>query len=173
MEHNTSNIYLRAPEPGDLDALYRLENAPEAPETTTTMVPVSRHMLAEYLDNYSAELPDNGSLRLMICTGEENGKCVGTIDFYDYSARDRRAKIAIIIEAPYRRRGYGLAALTKMLELARTNFGMHQIAAETASDNSASRALFEAAGFKTCGRLKSWIRVGRKFLDVIIYQKFL
>lgn len=163
-------ISLRAPEPSDLDALYRHENAPESPESSMISAPVSRRMLEQYIENYSADIAATGALRLMV-TLTATGETVGSVDIYDYCARDRRAYVAILIEKQYRRRAYGIAALELLCEYASEILGLHQLAAEVAADNVASRALFEKAGFKTCGRLRSWLRVGRKYYDVLVYQK--
>ncbi|MDE6278089.1 MAG: GNAT family N-acetyltransferase [Muribaculaceae bacterium] len=170
MKLTDGTITLRAPEPRDLDALFRHENAPEAPETTRATAPVSRRMLEKYIEDYEATLSDGGGLRLMI-TLEETGEAIGSIDLYDYNARDRRAYVSIFVEERMRRQGYAAKALELLCGYASGILGMHQLAAEVAADNSASRLLFEACGFKTCGRLRSWIRVGRRYLDVLIYQR--
>lgn len=170
MKITDGTITLRAPEPKDLDALFRHESAPETPEMTTTTAPVSRRMLERYLETYSAELRDWGCLRLMI-TLEESGETIGSVDLYDYNSRDRRGYAAIFVEKSMRGRGYGARALELMCEYASEILGMHQLAAEVAVDNEASRRLFESCGFKTCGRLRSWIRVGRRYLDALVYQR--
>ena len=89
MKVSGSLITLRAPEPSDLDALFRHENAPESPDSTTVMAPVSRRMLERYIENYSADIDETGSLRFMIDL-TETGETVGSVDIYDFSARDRR-----------------------------------------------------------------------------------
>ena len=48
---------------------------------------------------------------------------------------------------------------------------MHQLAAVVSVDNAASRALFDAAGYRTAGRLRSWVRRGRSYIDVLLYQR--
>ena len=48
---------------------------------------------------------------------------------------------------------------------------MHQLAAQIACDNEASRRLFDRCGFKPCGMLRSWLRRGRHYADAIIVQR--
>lgn len=163
-------VALRAPEPDDVDALFRHENAPESPDATLTCAPVSRRMLERYIENYSADIADTASLRLMIVV-EATGRTVGSVDIYDYNPRDRRGYVAIYIEESARRQGYGLAALSLLCRYASETLGMHQLAAEIAAGNAPSRALFAKAGFKTCGRLRSWLRTGRRYSDVIVCQR--
>lgn len=170
MKISDSLITLRAPEPSDLDALFRHENAPESPDSTTVMAPVSRRMLERYIENYSADIDETGSLRFMIDL-TETGETVGSVDIYDFSARDRRGFVAIFVEERYRRRGVASHALSLLSAYAFGPLGAHQLAAEVSAGNEPSRALFEKAGYKTCGRLRSWLRVGRSFIDVILYQK--
>jgi diamine N-acetyltransferase len=170
MKINNDLVALRAPEPGDVDALFRHENAPESPDATLTCAPVSRRMLERYVENYSADIADTGSLRLMVVAAD-SGRTVGSVDLYDHNSRDRRAYVAIYIEESARRRGYGLAALGLLCTYASETLGLHQLAAEIAVGNAPSRGLFAKAGFKTCGRLRSWLRTGRRYSDVIICQR--
>ena len=48
---------------------------------------------------------------------------------------------------------------------------MHQLAAVVAVDNAPSIALFKSCGFKSTGRLRSWIRRGRTYADALIFQR--
>ncbi|MDE6310362.1 MAG: GNAT family N-acetyltransferase [Muribaculaceae bacterium] len=170
MKLSDGTIYLRAVEPEDADILFRHENAPERPETTVTTAPVSRLQIMNYIKNYSAELRGGGSLRLMICL-ENQGETIGSVDIYDYNQRDRRAYVAIFVEKRWRNSGYGTRALELLCSYAAETLGLHQLAAEVAVENEGSVRTFGKAGFKTCGRLRSWLRAGRKYYDVLIFQR--
>lgn len=168
MESDNIKINLRAPEPSDLDTLYIWENDPELWPHGDNMAPVSRHALDTFLRNYSGDISSDGQLRLIVTLSD--GTAVGVIDLYDYSARNRRAGVGIFIQKEYRCKGYGQQALEWLATYSATHLGLHQLWAVIAADNLASRTMFGAAGFKTCGRLRSWLRRGRSYSDAIIYQ---
>ncbi|MBO4978703.1 MAG: GNAT family N-acetyltransferase [Muribaculaceae bacterium] len=170
MKLDGNNIYLRAVEPDDIDFLYRLENEGGKEETGFATAPLSRQQLHEYIVGYSADIHAERQLRLMICSATD-GAAVGTVDITDYEPRDRRGFVGIAIGAAHRRKGYGLEALMILCRYAATTLGMHQLAAMVAVDNEVSRHLFVRAGFKPCGRLRSWLRRGNTYADALLFQK--
>lgn len=163
-------ISLRAPEPSDVDAMYRMENDPAVWPDGFTRAPMSRHMLAEYVANYSADPFAQGQLRLII---DVDGETAGMVDLYDVDAINRRAGVGIVVEASMRRRGIARTALNRLADYCAAALGLHQLHAVVAAANEASRALFAASGYRTAGCLRSWVRVGRRFSDAYIYQLML
>lgn len=169
MQSDNIKINLRAPEPSDLDTLYIWENDPELWPHGDNLAPVSRHALSSFLQNYSGDISSDGQLRLIMTLPD--GTPVGVVDLYDYSARNRRAGVGIFIQKDYRRRGYGLQALEWLAAYSSAHLGLHQLWAVVGADNVASRTLFKTAGYSTCGRLRSWLRRGRRYSDAVIYQR--
>lgn len=163
-------IELRAPEPADLDLLYILENEQARSECAFTTAPASRNQIWKYIECYNSDIFSTRELRLVI-TAKTDGKAVGVIDLSDYEPRDRRAFVGISILEPFRGIGYGHDALSLLCEYAAETLGMHQLAAQIAVDNTASRRLFESCGFKTCGRLRSWLRRGHHYIDALLCQR--
>ncbi len=162
-------ITLRAAEPADLDFLFTLESENVSTDGALT-APPSRRMLQDYLAAYSADIFADKQLRLVIADAA-SGTAVGAVDIYDFSPRDRRGYVGIAVLERHRGLGYGLAALDALCRLASASLGMHQLAAIVAADNEASRRLFSSAGFKGCGRLRSWLRRGSRYADAIVFQK--
>lgn len=163
-------VRLRAVEPGDLDLLFMLENDPGRTQASFTTAPASRLQLWEYINNYQADIYAEKQLRLII--EAIDGACaVGAVDISDFDARDRRGFVGIAILENERGKGYALDALDVLNDFASHTLGMHQLAAVVSVDNAASRALFDAAGYRTAGRLRSWIRLGRSYTDVLLYQR--
>ncbi len=162
---------LRAPEPSDLDTLYLWENDPETWRVSFNDGPLSRHQLWQYLDSYSPDIATQGQIRLII---EHEGRPAGTIDLTDYSARHRRAQVGLYIAPAFRRLGLAGEAMKMICTYARDITGMHQLYAMTAVDNAAASALLQLAGFATCGRLRSYLRLkSGSYTDVLIFQKIL
>lgn len=173
MKLTDDTIALRALEPDDLDTVYRWENDPALWPWGNTCAPLSRHALKQYIDTYDADIHAARQLRLMIVDAAIGDRRLGTIDLFDYDPVNRRAAVGIFVDDSARRQGVALRALRLTAEYCRERLGMHQLWATVAADNRPSRALFESAGFKIAGRLKSWLRTGRTFNDAYIYQRFL
>lgn len=165
-------MILRAIEPEDVDFLFLLENDPEVASQSSTTAPMSRQMLWRYANEYRADLFGDKEIRFII-TDPETGNAAGTIDITSFNPRDRRGFAGIAIAPQYRGHGLGTRALRELSEMARKEFGMHQLAAIVAYDNTASRHLFAKAGFTQCGQLRSWIRHGDSYRDAALLQKLL
>ena len=144
-------ILLRAPEPDDLDSMFRWENEPNKSDTSSAVAPLSRKQLWEYLENYDGDIYSARQLRMIIVR--------------------RRGFVGIYIEARERRHGYALRALELLCRHASAVIGLHQLAAVVVDGNQASRGLFVKAGFRPCGKLRSWVRRGRLYADVIVFQR--
>lgn len=162
---------LRALEPIDVDTLYRWENDPAVWGVGSTLAPYSRKQLWDYIDSYDGDIFAAKQLRLMIEL--PSGETVGTVDLYDFDAANSRCAVGILIALPYRRQGHGLAALTAIADYCRTRLSLHQLYCIAGADNTASRALFERAGYTISGRLRSWLRAANAYTDAYLYQKML
>lgn len=159
-------VILRAPEPDDVDRLYIWEN--DRPEAVSA--PISRLNVWNYVNNYNADVFVMQELRLVIVE-RESGEAVGCIDLYDFSPADMRGGVSIYVTQGYRGRGLAREALSLFETYCRSKIGLHQLWAHIAEENRPSRALFSGAGYKPAGRLRSWIRRGTSFGDVLVVQK--
>ncbi|MDE6654465.1 MAG: GNAT family N-acetyltransferase [Muribaculaceae bacterium] len=164
------DIRVRAIEPTDIDFLYRIENIPQVWNISWGDAPVSRQLLWDYINSYTADIYRDRQLRLII---ETEGKPVGTVDISDYDPRNGRALIGVAVDASYQNKGIATKALEQVIERCRDTFGMHQLAALILKDNEASLHLFDKLGFKTSGCLKSWHKRGGSYVDTVIMQLML
>ena len=169
MNISGNNIILRAPEPEDLDFMYRLENTTERADASFATAPLSRQQLAVFIENYSADIFADKQLRLVI--EAEEGSRIGVIDISDFNPRDRHGFVGIAIAEQYRHLGFGHDALSLLCDHAWRVLGMHSLCAVVGEDNEASRRLFLSCGFKGCGRLRSWIRNGGQYADGLLLQR--
>lgn len=64
-----NRIRLRAPEPEDLEVMFRFENATDVWEMSNTTGPYSRFQLKQYIEQTQNDLFADRQLRLMIETG--------------------------------------------------------------------------------------------------------
>ena len=168
---NPQDILLRALEPIDVDTLYRWENDPAVWDVGCTLAPYSRKQLWDYVNNYDGDIYAARQLRLMIVL--PSGETIGTVDLYDFDPANSRCAVGILIAPPYRRQGFGLAALEKLAAHCRHKLSLHQLYSIAAADNLPSRALFEAAGYTISGRLRSWLRTANHYTDAYLYQKMI
>ncbi|MGN0231321.1 MAG: GNAT family N-acetyltransferase [Muribaculaceae bacterium] len=166
------NVRLRAVEPADIDFIVGCENATELWEVSGATAPMSRRIVEEYVERYSADIFRDGQLRLMIADAA-SGRTVGIIDLFDFAPFEGRAAVGIIVDSGCRRNGYAHHALCALIAYARDYMGMHQLYAHVPKGNEASRALFAKAGFTETGRLKDWQKVGCQYRTVTVLQKLL
>ena len=150
-------MVLRALEPEDLEFLFALENDPDLWAASDVLpAPISRHALREYLRHSAAGLAEAGQMRLIISA--EDGRAVGTLDLYEYSALHQRAGVGITVLASERRHGHAQKALTQLLPYAREALLLHQVYCTISEDNLASISLFQQAGFRQVGVRHQWLR---------------
>ena len=158
-----SNITLRALEPEDLDVLYRWENDPSIWHLSGTVVPYSRFLLKQYLENAQKDIFELKQLRLIIELNAEK-RPVGAIDLFDFDPYHRRAGIGILIaDDSDRGKGYAREALDTLMKYSFYVLKLHQLWCNIASWNSKSMKLFTSAGFKVVGEKKEWLFNGKGF----------
>ena len=165
LENNT--IRLRAPEPEDLDMLYRWENDPAMWEIGSTLSPYSRYALKQYIADAGKDIYERKQLRLMIELKETN-TAIGTIDLYDFDPHHRRAGVGILIENAHQRKGYAKNALKLLSHYAFSIIKIHQLYAYIPVTNMPSLHLFKQCGFETMGILKDWLLTANGYTGVAV-----
>ncbi len=161
-------VRLRALEPEDLDRLYRWENDATTWEQGCTLSPYSRYSLREYIASAStSDLYAMRQLRLMIVE-KHSDQAIGTVDLYDFDPHHQRAGLGVLIDANYRRKGFGREALDLVSTYAFQFLHLHLLYAHVSVRNAPSLQLFSSAGFHSCGILPGWIQTSRGFDDVVV-----
>ena len=168
------DIHLRAPEPEDLELLYRWENDPEIWSISNTLAPFSRFVLKQYLENAQHDIFELKQARFMIdLTGSDNLPVItiGTIDLFQFDPLHQRAGIGILIkEERHRQKGYAGRALDILLEYCFTTLHLHQVFCNITDGNDASIRLFCSRGFVETGRKKEWIKKKDGWADELFFQ---
>lgn len=166
----SNDITLRAPEPYDLDLLMEIENDTVLWEYSSMNTgPYSRFQLKRYIEENTNDIYADRQQRFIIETS--GGDVAGLVDIFDFDSRNSRAEIGIVILSSYR--GYGIAASAiSLVEKHCFGFlGMKQLYAYVRKDNAPACALFSGCGFSESGTLKSWLRSGNMYHDVVLFQK--
>jgi len=163
--HSKCNVALRAVEPGDVDSLYRLECEGDVRRVSWGECPFSRHLIWEYVNNYSADICRDRQLRLVV---EADGVFAGAVDITDYDPVNRRAMAGIGIVSDFRGKGVGRKALMACIGFCR-GLNLRQLAAMVPVDNEPSLRLFASCGFRHSGLLRHWLGD----TDVALLQLFI
>ena len=168
LEHD--HISLRALEPEDLEILYRWENDPSIWHLSGTLVPYSRYVLKQYLQNAGKDIFELKQLRLIIELREEK-RPVGAIDLFDFDPHNRRAGVGVLVaEQSDRGKGYAGEALELLTNYCFEVLDLHQLWCNVAASNKASLQLFTAASFTLVGEKRDWIKKGSGFENELLLQ---
>jgi len=157
------HVSLRALEPEDLEVLYRWENDTSIWHLSGTLVPYSRFILKQYLENAGKDIYEIKQLRLII--EEKRGpRPVGAIDLFDFDPYHRRAGTGILIaEKSDRGKGFARESLELLMNYAFRVLKLHQLWCNIAGSNTESMSLFRAAGFTLVGEKREWLYNGKDF----------
>ena len=168
---NAPTVTLRAMEPEDLDALYRIENDRQLWNIGSTNVPYSRYALHNYIADAKNDIYIDGQIRMMI--ENEGGIVVGVIDLVNFDAKHQRAELGIIIMDKFRRRGYAHAALTKLISYAHNMLQLSQIYAIVDVGNKVCYQCLTSLGFAGDNILHDWLYCDGSYHDAIVLQFFI
>lgn len=164
-------VRLRAMEPEDLDALYRIENDRDVWDVGENNVPYSRYILHDYIANASADIYADKQVRMVV--ENEEGQLVGVADVVNFCPSHARAEVSIVICREHRKKGYARAAIRQIMDYALRTLHLHQLYAVVREDNMPSLNLFSSLGFKSKMVLDDWLFDGKDYHDAVVMQFFL
>lgn len=77
----------------------------------------------------------------------KNNEFIGVVELFNISWRNRRAELSIAIKPQMRERGYGCAAINKMLEIAFVEHGIYRVHLRVIETNIKAINLYKKVGF--------------------------
>ncbi len=165
-------IIFRALEPSDVEILYNWENDRSVWRLSNTIVPFSRYILEQYINNLHNDIYTARQLRLMIDANDnaDNFKTVGCIDIFDFDPVNMRAGVGILIDKDYRGKGFASKALGNLIEYVFDVLALHQLYCNITADNKNSIELFKKFNFEIVGLKKQWIKNKDSWLDEYMLQ---
>lgn len=166
---NHSGVHLRALEPSDLDFLFTLENDQALWTLSNTLVPFARYTLKQYILHAKQDIFTAKQQRFVI--SDKAYFPLGFIDLYDFDPLHHRAGVGLVIDQAYRGMGLGKQALQLIEDYAFNRLQLHQLYAGVGDKNSASLALFAAAGYEQCGFKKDWNYDKNGYQNEVVFQK--
>ncbi|MBK7029669.1 MAG: GNAT family N-acetyltransferase [Bacteroidales bacterium] len=167
-----THISLRAPEPADIDTLYKWENDPTIWHLGNTLSPYSRFEIEQFVLNSSHDIYSSKQLRFMIDCLDSSTKqeTVGSVDLFDFDPHHRRAGIGILIDEKYRKNGFATEALELLSAYCFNTLNLHQLYCNIENTNQDSIRLFTRLGYKTCGLRKQWLLRNQEWTDELMLQ---
>jgi diamine N-acetyltransferase len=166
------NLLLRAPEPADVDTIFRWENDTRIWHLGNTIAPYSKFEVEQFIFNSDHDIFSAKQLRLMIDWHSSGIKdiTVGILDLFEFDPYHKRAGIGILIDEDYRKRGFAAEALSLLIEYCFKTLDLHQVYCNIEQNNDVSIRLFINAGFVNCGLKKEWLYREGKWNDVLTFQ---
>ncbi len=173
-------IQLRALEPADLTRLYKWENDSSIWSVSGTLVPFSRFVLEEFVNQAHQDIYTNKQLRLMIdlryFDDEEDAdggeiRSIGCVDLFEFDPKNKRAGVGILIsDQAVRGKGFATEALHLLIDYGFNILDLHQIYSNVRVDNESSVALFKKLGFEVTGLKQDWVYNQGRFYDEYTMQ---
>lgn len=163
-------LFLRAPEPEDLDFLYRIENDKAVWPVSDCHVPYSRYALKQYIASCPNDFFAEKQLRLMV-QPRGGREAVAIVDLFNFSPLDGRAEIGLIVDPALRGRGVGDKAIELICDYAEHVLGLRMIVGYIFADNSSCRRLFARRGFREVALLPEWSIYDGEKHDLTVIQK--
>ena len=164
------SLFLRAPEPEDLEVLYKWENDTDVWKYGSAISPYSKYVLKQYIVDAQIDIFHSKQLRFMIVLHEKLTP-IGTIDLYDFEALNSRCGVGIYIDQEWRKREFASQAMKLLQQYVFSYLNVNQLYAFIPESNKASIQLFQSAGFIKTGILQHWISIENGYENAIIVQK--
>ncbi|MFN8508159.1 MAG: GNAT family protein [Dehalococcoidia bacterium] len=162
-------VFLRAIEPGDVDAIARLDADDEAQRLGDDLrFPRSAADTRAWTESQHTVASDGDNVRLAIVSFSEM-KLVGLINVHGADRRHRSFEYGITIGGIDQGKGYGREAVHLLLRYMFEELGYHAAHATVYAFNQRSQRFHEAMGFTAGGRLRESHFSGGRFHDELIY----
>jgi ribosomal-protein-serine acetyltransferase len=151
----------------------------------SAMVQANRDHLATFLVDLVEEIRDVHSARahlervvgdrargtLLEMHIEEHGVLCGAVRLRSLDWTHRSANIGYFVAASHQGRGIVTRVVSRFVEWAFTDLGLHRIELRCARGNAASSAVASRLGFTLEGRLRDAERLASGFTDILVYSR--
>ena len=132
---------------------YAWQTDPELAHLTATQ-PLTTSF-PNYLLNYASQLRNRQPIKHQFAIQTIDGKHIGNCAYYGINDNNGDVEIGIMIgNRNYWDKGYGVDAVTNLLELIFRETRLNRIYLKTLVDNARAQKCFTRCGFTPCGHLK-------------------
>lgn len=144
-------VFLRAPEPGDIPMIARLENHPDSRQTLFYALPTTHQQQQEKTE---AQIRDPSTILLTICR-IDNQDPIGQTAFVRIDWIGRMGTFYLgIADKENRSKGYGSEATRIMVDYAFQTLNFNRLELKVAAENTAAFNVYKKAGFRHEGTLR-------------------
>lgn len=140
----TTDFYLRGLEACDFDFLKSIENNPQLRDCTDAMGPYTDAELQAHITTHPRS---TGNSQHRFVLSDLQHTPLGFVDLYCICKRKKEAKVGIVIDHQYHRKGYGSQALQLLEAIAFNQLNIKSLQAEVRVNNPPSVGLFLKAGY--------------------------
>ena len=169
MESKNEQLWLRAPEPEDLEFMVNMENLEEMMSVGIATGPYSRYQIKQYIASNENDIYTDRQVRFVVEHSEYGA--VGIVDLFSFDPRAGKVEIGLAVAPDRRRRGIAAGALRQIENYCFGFLNIHQIYAFIAVDNTACIQLFTQHGYVNKGVMTDWLCMGLQYKDVCFMQK--
>lgn len=166
--HN-EQIRLRSFELSDVDTLYSWEQDSTAWASSSTLNPLSRQFIKDYIVDSAQSIITRGELSLLIELKQE-ARPIGYVQLLAYDSISRRVGLGLYIAPEYRRLGYARGVVRLVEAYAFGRLGVRMIYADILASNDACCRLFEGLGYRHTATLPEWHWADGLYHDLKYYQ---
>jgi RimJ/RimL family protein N-acetyltransferase len=160
-------VNLRAVELGDAPAFVRWFNDADVIEHLSFRYPLSLAAEEEFLREQTSRPATYRSMNFAIET--KDGVHIGSINFYDVYAENRKARLGITIgDKAYWSMGYGADAVRTLLRFGFNEMNLHRVDLTVDEDHAAAIACYEKVGFVHEGRMRQARFTRGRYLDWLV-----
>ena len=164
------NIILRAPEHSDISSFMIWENDTSAWRDSSTLAPMSRRQLWDYIENYDGDIFAARQLRLII-EEKATGDVVGAVDLFDFDPINNHCQLGLYISRDFRGKGYAKSAVVLIQSYAFRFLHIHQLMVIVGEDNAHSVAIFKELNYDMVALLPHRLRRSDGYIAAYLFTK--
>jgi RimJ/RimL family protein N-acetyltransferase len=150
----------------DVDALHERNVDPETGRTLIILPPKTLESTVEYF----AEKINNKDIVLV---AEKDGKIAGNLEIRKWKGRSTHVgTIGVALKSEFWGQKIGTELVKEGIKEAKKE-GLKKLEYRVMDINKRSINLAKSLKFKLAGRMKKQVKIGKKYIDVLIFEKFL
>ncbi len=169
MIYRGDQIYLRTINPNDVDVVLNWENNPDNWKVSSITKPYSRDQIVEFV-NSNQDIFEHEQLRLIVCLNDSN-EIIGNVDLFDFEPLHQRVGIGILIDEPYRNKGFAKQAVLLTEEYCKLILNVNKMFCNILEDNPYSIQLFTSLGYQKLCVKPQWHFYNNHWFDEGFYLK--
>lgn len=164
-----AGLRIRALELDDVELMYDIENDTSLWHLGSANVPYSHLILRDFVMNTTGDIYTDKQARLVIENDDRH--VVGMVDLTDFSPKNLRAEVGIVILSEFQGYGYATEAIRQIGEYAKEVLQLKQLYAYIDVDNEKCKRAFHNNGYQAVATIDKWMRQGDLWRDVVMMQK--